>query len=70
VVSTEAGFTVESRNALFPYDASRFAYLASHPEWDIAPDGRRILAIGSPRAGGRYVVIENVSAELRRLTSN
>jgi Tol biopolymer transport system component len=61
---TDGGFAAEARESLFTwlYRGGISANVAAR-QWDLAPDGQRILAFGVPREGieraGRYVVVQN-----------
>ena len=69
---TDPAFTVESREELFtwlPYNVG-----LAHPEWDLAPNDQRFLAIGGPPLGvdgaSRYVLVQNFFEELKQRTGN
>ncbi len=69
---TDPAFTVESREELFDWRGYNGAL--AHPEWDLAPNDQRILAIGGPPLGvegeSRYVLVLNFFEELKRLVPN
>ena len=70
-VRTEPDFAVESRQELFA--TTGHAYAPQHPQWDLSPDGQRLLVLASPEGAeeaGRYVIVENFSEELKRLVPN
>jgi len=62
---------VVSREALFAWD--EYLLDARHPQWDVAPDGQRFMAIRrSPDSAPQesFVIVENFDAELIRLVPN
>ena len=69
----DPAFTVESREELFSW-GGLYNALIGHPEWDLAPNDRRILAIGAPsqvaEAGSRYVLVQNFFEELKKRVPN
>ena len=55
-------FTISSREVVL---ARGYTFLAVHADYDVAKDGRTILALQSPSQDATLVVVRNFAAELR-----